>query len=230
MCQKVTALLGVTNPHFFSLSYIIDHYAVLPEFLLFVHGAQYQWHNDDPNKDSATVISRLQLPYLRRQGYVNLRCVWTLGCPAEIHPRVRAPEHPAEVHYADAFRQLFPNRTDDVPETVAVSCCAQFAVTADTVRRQPKETYEAWRRWLLATALDDPTSGRILEYSWHMLFGRAPVFCPDADTCYCDVFGLCGLKECTQQQCPGRYALPKSSEQPADWKPLPEFESAAGKP
>ena len=134
--------------------------------MLFIHGAQYQWHNDDANKDSATVIARLRLPHLRARGYVNLRCVWTLGCPAEIpHPARPLSDQPTQRHYADAFAELFPGRA--LPDNVGVSCCAQFGVTADMVRRHPKETYERWRRWLWDTPLDDATSGRIMEYSWH---------------------------------------------------------------
>jgi hypothetical protein len=28
--------------------YIIDHYDKLPDLVVFMHDARYQWHNDDP--------------------------------------------------------------------------------------------------------------------------------------------------------------------------------------
>ena len=152
----------------------------------FVHGAQYQWHNDDTNKDGATVLSRLRPAHVRAKGYANLRCAWVLGCPAELHPRRPSWTHPTERNYAAAFRVLFAEHGGNAtagdgaaggdgekggelqpPEAVGVSCCAQFAVSREMVRRRPKRAYEHWRRWLLETPLDDEVSGRILEYSWH---------------------------------------------------------------
>lgn len=121
--------------------------------------------------------------------------------------------------------------------------CAQFAVSRGAVLRRPKSHYEWFRRWLLDTEADDEISGRVFEYSWHsmsipfihpqsltsninmcilytdmcyiVIFGRPPVFCPDAETCYCNVFGFCDLEDCTDDECPGRYVLP-------DWTDVPD--------
>ena len=144
------------------LTYIIDNYSSLPDIVIFLHAERYQWHNDDPLYDGARTLSRLQLTYILEQGYVNLRCVWTLGCPHEIHPL----DHPAdeitsETHadqvYAAAFKELFPDAP--IPESIGVSCCAQFAVSKATILQRPREEYE--------TDLKDGLSGRVLEYSWH---------------------------------------------------------------
>lgn len=152
------------------LTYIIDNYSSLPDIAIFLHAERYQWHNDDPLYDGARTLSRLQLTYILEQGYVNLRCVWTLGCPHEIHPL----DHPAdeitsETHadqvYAAAFKELFPDAP--IPESIGVSCCAQFAVSKATILQRPREEYERYRRWLLETDLEDGLSGRVLEYSWH---------------------------------------------------------------
>lgn len=97
------------------LTYIIDHYDSLPDIVIFMHGGRYRWHNGDPLYDSARVLSRLQIPYVQEQGYVNMRCVWTVGCPAEIHPVQKGQlgmvaqggAIPGDV-YASAFRELFP--------------------------------------------------------------------------------------------------------------------------
>jgi len=118
------------------------------------------------------MLRRFQIPYLERRGYINMRCAWTLGCPAEIEPLTQAGHHKAEVHaggdYKTAFEELFPSVK--VPELVGVSCCAQFAVTKEKVRERPRSEYARYRRWLLETNLPDSISGRIMEYSWHSRF------------------------------------------------------------
>ena len=118
------------------------------------------------------MLRNVQIPYLEQEGYVNLRCVWTLGCPSEIKPLIESERHrePGEEErtgemYKDAFMELFP--LTPVPEVIGVSCCAQFAVTRSQIKKRPKEDYERYREWLLNTPLKDSVSGRVLEYSWH---------------------------------------------------------------
>ncbi|KAH0365600.1 hypothetical protein KCU65_g5971, partial [Aureobasidium melanogenum] len=202
------------------LTFIIDNYSSLPEIVIFLHAERYQWHNDDPLYDGVRTLSRLQIPYVLEQGYVNLRCVWTLGCPTEIRPL----EHPAnEITsetsasqvYAAAFQELFPGIP--IPESIGVSCCAQFAVTRETILRRPREDYEKYRRWLLETGLEDGLSGRVLEYSWHVIFGKEAVFCPRAEDCYCKVYGLCDLHCDEEGKCQEQYTLPPYSTLPQGW-------------
>ena len=57
----------------------------------------------------------------------------------------------------------------------------------------------------------------MFEYTWHIIFGKAAVYCPDAAECYCKVFGLCGLKGCSKDGCAGRYTLPKVATLPKGW-------------
>jgi len=199
------------------LTYIIDNYDNLPEFMLFIHSQRYQWHNDDPYYDGVPMLKNFQLPYLNRQGYVNLRCVWVLGCPDEIHPFTdghRDDVH-AEEYFMKAFKELFPG--EEVPAAVGVSCCAQFGLARWKVKELPKSEYERIRKWLLDTALPDELSGRIMEYSWHMLFGNGPIHCPTAASCYCNVFGLCDLTCETDAGCKNRYVLPRYSTLPDGW-------------
>jgi hypothetical protein len=113
------------------------------------------------------MLRRFQVPYLQKQGYVNLRCAWILGCPAEIHPQ--SDTHRDDVHageyFKNGFMELFPGV--DVPDEVGVSCCAQFGVTSWKIRERPKSDYVRFRKWLSETPLKDDLSGRIMEYSWH---------------------------------------------------------------
>lgn len=147
--------------------YIIDHYENLPDAMLFIHSQRFQWHNDDPYYDGVAMLRNFQVPYLREQGYVNLRCVWTLGCPSEIHPKSDA--HRDAVHagenFKDGFMELFPGVP--LPEEVGASCCAQFGVSRERVLERPRSDYVRFREWLVKTDLTDDLSGRIMEYSWH---------------------------------------------------------------
>lgn len=204
------------------LTYIVDRYDSLPSFVVFTHASRFQWHNDDPDYDGLAILRNLQLPYVTTQDYVNLRCVWVLGCPVEIRPIHDAAnpdhDHPTSIAYKSAFEQLLPGVP--VPEEVGQACCAQFAVSREAILSRPREEYEHFRKWLINTPLDDDTAGRVFEYLWHIIFGKEPVFCPDAGECYCKVFGLCGLKEqgkCDRERCEGRYTLPKYSQLPTDW-------------
>lgn len=170
------------------------------------------------------MLDRLQVNYILDQGYVNLRCVWVLGCPSEIHPvedqRASYSDDDEDTgsHYAKAFAELFPMLP--MPKTVGVACCAQFAASRTKIRERPLADYQGFREWLLNTDLRDHISGRILEYSWHMVFGEDAVFCPDVETCYCKVYGLCSLS-CESGGCKTphgpQYTLPPYSNLPHGW-------------
>jgi hypothetical protein len=118
------------------------------------------------------MLRHFQLPYLGSEGYVNIRCAWSLGCPAEIKPLAEEGEHREAVHaggaYKQAFQHLFPGQ--EVPESVGVSCCAQFAATGDKIRERERSEYVRYRKWIMETELGDSISGRVMEYSWHSKF------------------------------------------------------------
>ncbi|KAK8130465.1 hypothetical protein PG999_002845 [Apiospora kogelbergensis] len=135
------------------LTHIVDSYDALADTMVFFHAARFAWHNDDPDYDAVPTLRRLRLDHVRRAGYVNLRCVWVIGCPDEIHPHLDAEEAAEDSSfdggggeepkketttkaiYKRAFEELLPGTP--VPDVVAVSCCSQFAVTRDTIRRRP---------------------------------------------------------------------------------------------
>ncbi|OJJ50294.1 hypothetical protein ASPZODRAFT_139605 [Penicilliopsis zonata CBS 506.65] len=190
------------------LQYIIDHYHNLPQTMIFLqsdrNGQPQVWRVGQKgyystsssssrlykrDLDNVHNIKNLQLDYVQKVGYANLRCTLTPGCPAEIQP-FRNPPDPGkdtENAYAAAWEQLFNNT--DVPSLVAVPCCSQFAVSRAQVLRRPYSDYERFYNWLLETPLPDATSTRILEYSWHIIFGQDPVHCPELRHCYRNVYG-----------------------------------------
>ncbi|KAJ6007379.1 Protein of unknown function DUF3431 [Penicillium herquei] len=179
------------------LTYLIDRYDSLPDVMVFMHGGRYQWHNDNPLYDSVISIKDLQLPFVRQSGYVNLRCAWAIGCPAELEParylRERPDDvgHPTAMEFPNGFMELFPG--EEVPEVVGVPCCSQFALSREVVRARGKEEYERMRKWLIESTLDAGISGRIFEYAWHIMFGKQSQFCLDMTECYCNTYGYCDL-------------------------------------
>lgn len=152
-------------------SYIIDRYDSLPGNIVFHHAERFQWHNDNPDYDALPLLQKFRFDNLKKLGYANLRCVWVLGCPAEIKPiQDEAPSKEGEpVHarhvYKAAFQELFPSL--EVPEEVGVTCCSQFAVRREVIRKRPRAEYVRFREWLIVSPLGDDLSGRVLEYSWH---------------------------------------------------------------
>jgi Protein of unknown function (DUF3431) len=178
------------------LTYLVDHYSDLPSTIAFVHshrdGYPQAWHTDAEDYSIVSVLRDLQISYVQEQGYVNLRCIPDPGCPAEIQPfREPYEEHRvAEHEFPEAWRYMFGNDTQ-IPERVGAACCSQFAVSKTQVLQRSRDDYKRFRDWILQTSLGDDVSGRVMEYIWHIIFGRDPVFCPELFQCYCDTFGRC---------------------------------------
>lgn len=197
------------------LTYIVDFYTQLPSIMVFLHahrnGYPTAWHTDAANHDNVDSVQNLRLDYVQRQGYANLRCIWSPGCPNEIQPfrqGADAEGRRAERAMETAWKFMFGSGDEIeegngkpysnttslplmVPGVLATPCCSQFAVSRDQVRKRPREEYIKFREWIVKTELDDDTSGRVLEYLWHVFFGRDHVYCPDMNACYCDVYGQC---------------------------------------
>jgi hypothetical protein len=58
---------------------------------------------------------------------------------------------------------------------IASACCAQFAVSREQVLKRPIEDYVKIRQWVIDTDRDDASSGRVMEYLWHVIFGKDPI-------------------------------------------------------
>ena len=57
----------------------------------------------------------------------------------------------------------------------AAACCAQFAVSKEQVLKRPVEDYIRFRDWIVHTEKNDAKSGRVMEYLWHVIFGKDSV-------------------------------------------------------
>ncbi|TLD09825.1 hypothetical protein E2P81_ATG10144 [Venturia nashicola] len=156
------------------LTYIVQHYHNLPDYVVFIHGKRYQIHNDDPMLDTLPLIERLNLDHVRKEGYASLRCNW-MHCPkAQVSPNLGHGDDLWSIDglYASAWTEFFPNET--VPNAVSGPCCAQFAVTREAVQRLPIDKYEQIRQWIWTLEVKDGEAsmkaGLVLEYMWHILF------------------------------------------------------------
>ncbi|OIW29544.1 hypothetical protein CONLIGDRAFT_643637 [Coniochaeta ligniaria NRRL 30616] len=176
------------------LTYLINHYAVLPEIILFMHSHRLAWHDNHLiSLSSPTTLVSLHLPRVARLGYMNLRCPWEPGCPAHIYPSHTDgvdPNKPEEAVFASAWGELFPPDVA-VPEVLSQACCAQFAVSRERVLGHPVSVYVGWRDWLLGTELGDQISGRVMEYLYQVLWTGGAVVCPAEWSCYCEGYGVC---------------------------------------
>ncbi|RMJ26586.1 hypothetical protein PHISP_02518 [Aspergillus sp. HF37] len=179
------------------LTYLIDRYSNLPEVAVFLHDARFQWHNDNPSNDAVISVNDLNLDFVKSTGYANLRCTWVVGCPSELEParylreRPDDTDHPTAMEFPGRFMELFPGVT--VPHVVGIPCCSQFAVSRKRIRDRPIEDYIRYRDWLLNTSLPTDVSGRVFEYSWHMIFGKPAQHCTDPRACYCQTYSYCNM-------------------------------------
>ena len=161
------------------LTYIIENYQSLPGIVAFIHshrdGYPKAWHTDNEHYSNPEALKSLNLGFIRQRGYANLRCNWIPGCPDEMQVHRKPYEaHRSAEHVLEAsWRELFNN--SNVPEVIGVACCGQFAVSRHRILTHGHSYYVHLREWLLQTKLDDATSGRVLEYLWHIIFGAPPV-------------------------------------------------------
>ncbi|KAH1736720.1 hypothetical protein KXX25_006273 [Aspergillus fumigatus] len=178
--KKLTTPLNKGHESMAYLTYLIDHYDSLPSTIAFLHshraGFFMAWHVDAPLHDNVAAMRALQLDFVQRNGYVNLRCNWNPGCRAAD----RLNRHVTE-------QQKFLAK----PKETGAACCAQFAVSREQVLQRPREDYIRFRQWVIDTDKDDASSGRVMEFLWHVIFGQEAVYCPDEELCYFQVYGKC---------------------------------------
>jgi hypothetical protein len=182
------------------LTYIIDTYPHFPDVVAFIHphrrGMPMAWHNDARGNDAVNMMRDLRLQTVLDRGYVNLRCNNEIGCPDEVQPFRDPPdpkkhaEHAFPYVYGHFFNVTFTTMREKIP-VVATQCCAQFAVSRDQLLKLPKQEYVRYRTFLEETHYDDATSGRVMEYMWHIIFGRDAVHCENMFDCWCAVYGRC---------------------------------------
>lgn len=180
------------------LTYLIDHYDDLPSTIAFLHshrsGFLLAWHVDAPLHSNVAAMRALQLDFVQRNGYVNLRCNWNPGCKGTN----RLNRHVTEQVWQEVFEGTstpplnstsspmasgVPTSTSieqhqkflQQPRQIGAACCAQFAVSKDQVLKRPREDYIKIRQWVIDTDKSDASSGRVMEFLWHVIFGKKSI-------------------------------------------------------
>ena len=170
----LTVPINKGNEAMVFLTYIIDHYQNLPDVIFFHHDHAQAWHQ---LFSSSYELSRLNPKSVLRNGYVSPRCL--PGCenvielPGDVAPLADLKGAARDVQISSVLRAFLPG--GKVPLKIAAPCCAQFAVSGEAVRRRGLELWVGLRKWLMETNLDSMSSGRVLEYTWHLWFGMEPV-------------------------------------------------------
>lgn len=176
------------------LTYIVDHYDNLPSTLVFLHSHRggystyftTSWHVDAAGFDNVASLTALRLPFVQQNGYANLRCNWAPGC--KVSHRKNKHVTPEiwdalffNASYSSSSSSLTAGngttsiRASAAPALVGAACCAQFAVSSKQVRKRPRSDYVQFREWVLQTELNDARSGRVMEFLWHIVFGKDAV-------------------------------------------------------
>ncbi|KAL2037339.1 hypothetical protein N7G274_009824 [Stereocaulon virgatum] len=174
------------------LTYIIDHYNDLPDIVIFMHAHRWTHHNNHLlGNDAVEMVRRLRSDHVTREGYVNMRCQWTPGCPEWLHPGNihESLDKQEEEVLARCWKELFPS--EPLPRALGQACCAQFALSKERILSIPLTRFVFYRDWIMRTPLSDYVSGRIWEYLWQFVFTGRHVVCPAEHSCYCDGFGVC---------------------------------------
>ncbi|KAH7109089.1 hypothetical protein B0J11DRAFT_545392 [Dendryphion nanum] len=178
------------------LTYIIENYYTLPSTIVFLNlipndeGSSFN-PMVSPSLDRQKALKDLSIPYIQKEGFANLRCIARSTCTHTILP-FRTPSdefRTLEVAMPYAWKELFKN--DQVPEQLGTPCCGEFAVSKGQVQKRGVEEYVRFWEWLNRTSMDDDTAGKVLEFLWHVIFGREAVYCPEAGDCECKVYGRC---------------------------------------
>lgn len=166
----------------------------MQSYSVFLHAQRYQWHNDDPMFDGVPPIQNLQLDAVDIRGYVSMRCTFGPGCPVGPKPRLKGKDKwPGHSHvYTERIKEWFPNIP--IPRHLGARGGGQFAVSKAQIQARSLRDYEQYREWIWHSGYASQISGTVMEYLWHMIFGRDPIDCMPAPECFCQNFGLCDLK------------------------------------
>ncbi|KAG9529736.1 hypothetical protein KCU93_g3148, partial [Aureobasidium melanogenum] len=178
------------------LSYIIDNYDSLPEYSVFMHAKDEQWHNDVLGQKAADTIKALRFQHINATGFANLRCTLFPGCPLGVNPLDPTEQDilnkDTRAFFAEIYMELFDVTREQVPRHIGNVCCAQFAVTRTRILERPRSDYERMLSWADQSREGDFGVGWVFEKVWDTVFGMDAINCPNYEQCRCDMYGWCG--------------------------------------
>jgi hypothetical protein len=154
--------------------YIVDHYHSLPEYVIFVHGHESDWHHKASIVDTIHSLSF-------QNGYANINdtdqtfelCKTSKGfnvknfIKSEQVDEQDVYDHGMDEWWREAMEEYFGKFDGKV---VSDTCCAQFVVSRDAILRHPLSFYEKQYNWLVTTDIENAYSGRFYEWTWKYIF------------------------------------------------------------
>lgn len=177
---QLTVPVNKGNEAMVILTYILDHWEALPDVMFFHHDHAQAWHQAFT---SVYELTHLNAASALKDGYLSPRCLG--GCenvielPGDVVPLAelndKTERHVQIATVLHEFLRDDEGRRVKVPSKIASPCCAQFVVSRERVRARGRETWEGLREWLRRTEMSSVSSGRVLEYTWHLWFGMEPV-------------------------------------------------------
>lgn len=165
------------------LTYIIDNYDTLPDYVIFTHGHMRSWHQLEP---LPAKIRALNLTALDDESYISLRCGSQMGCEKQPYIDTKHPNWSGEGQMCNFFQKVLPY--EKCPRYVSYKCCAQHAVTRKAIQWRTKEDWIRIREPLMhdlkaAGVQTNWLGGMYYEKFWHVLFGMPPEWCPSVEKC-----------------------------------------------
>ncbi|KAJ5223457.1 hypothetical protein N7468_007999 [Penicillium chermesinum] len=169
------------------LTYVIDYYDKLPSTIVFLHAHRSASTCLSFSKTAMSTSAATGTPAARSPTASTPTSPTRSGgtCSLELPPPPMNTSDPYQVSQKGAQRLLRK------PDLIGAACCAQFAVSRSQVHRRPRDDYVKFRQWLVDTSMNDASSGRVMEFMWHVIFGMEAVYCPEEELCYCQVYGKC---------------------------------------
>jgi len=139
------------------LEYIIDHYYLLTDYIIFVHGHRTDWHHKENIDDK---INRL----IFHHKYFN------------INDQVVGKIDNTSLNYM-LKSKLMTNILNLIGGNIDIRniryrCSAQFYVTKDKIQSNSIELYKKMYNLLMKTEETSYWSGRVFEYLWHIIFTK----------------------------------------------------------
>lgn len=169
------------------LTYIIDNYESLPDFMIFTHGHERSWHQVEQLQHK---VRALNLTALEEENYISLRCGDQMGCEKQPYIDTDFPNWEGEAHMCDFWNTIMPS--EPCPRYISYKCCAQHAVTRKAVQTRTLEQWTQIREPLLHDFSDykswgegasDWLGGMFYEKFWHVLLGAGDEYCPSVEHC-----------------------------------------------
>mmetsp|Transcript_5295 Transcript_5295/g.8157 ORF Transcript_5295/g.8157 Transcript_5295/m.8157 type:complete len:371 (+) Transcript_5295:16-1128(+) len=157
--------------------FMADNYDNLPEYVVFLHGQQKQWHSAHNFEQMITTLEPNS--YLLLSPFHPLMLFKSTG-------EFAAREGPGVRNLSDTLFKLPFQQVFDMAGLKWHQCCAESVVSRASIRQNPKVFYETLANKIESSTYEDDTAGAwayIMERGWGLLFGKFDGS-PEFQTCY----------------------------------------------